>query len=121
MALYPTSATINQTAVAAGYLYLAAGRSGLFIIDVHEPTAPTLVQHFPLDGTAYDVTIVEPYALIAAGAAGLQVLDIRDPAQPRVVATFTTPDCAHDVVSVGRRIYLLDQWGGFYMLALTTP
>lgn len=121
VALYPTSATINQTAVAAGYLYLAAGRSGLFIIDVHEPTAPTLVQHFPLDGTAYDVTIVEPYALIAAGAAGLQVLDIRDPAQPRVVATFTTPDCAHDVVSSGGRIYLLDQWGGFYMLTLTPP
>lgn len=121
VALYPTNATINQTAVAAGYLYLATGRDGLFIIDVQEPTAPTLVQHYPVDGTAHDVTIVEPYALIAAGEAGLQVLDIRDPAQPVAVAAFATPDCAHVVVSSGGRIYLLDQWGGFYILTLTTP
>ena len=121
VALYPTRATINQTAVAADYLYLAAGRSGLFIIDVHEPTAPTLVQHYPVDGTAYDVTIVDPYALIAAGEAGLQVLDIRDPAQPIAVAAFATPSCAHVVVSSGGRIYLLDQWGGFYILTLTPP
>lgn len=119
--LYPTSATISQTAVAAGYLYLAAGRSGLFIIDVQEPTAPTLVQHYPVEGTAHDVTIVEHYALIAAGEAGLQVLDIRDPAQPVAVATFATPACAHVVVSSGGRIYLLDQWGGFYILTLTPP
>lgn len=121
VALYPTNVTINQTAVAAGYLYLATGRDGLFIIDVQEPTAPTLVQHYPVEGTAHDVTIVEPYALIAAGEAGLQVLDIRDPAQPVAVAAFATPDCAHVVVSSGGRIYLLDQWGGFYILTLTTP
>jgi len=121
VALYPTSATINQTAVAAGYLYLAAGRNGLLIVDVHKPTAPTLVQRYAVDGTAHDVTIVEPYALIAAGEAGLQVLDIRDPAQPVAVAAFATPDCAHAVVSSGGRIYLLDQWGGFYILTLTPP
>jgi len=119
--LYAIPAPLYQTAVADVYLYLAAGRDGLFIVDVHEPTAPTLVRHYPMAGTAYDVTIVDHYALIAAGEAGLQVLDIRDPARPVAVAAFDTPDCAHAVVSSGGRIYLLDRWGGFYILTLTTP
>jgi len=117
--LYATTEIIYQIAVAHGYAYLT-GPHGLAIVDVHEPSAPSLVHHHATAGVAYSVTIAGDYALLAAGKAGLQVLDITNPTQPVTVAAYITPDCARQVVSANGQIYVTDRFGGLYIFALIT-
>lgn len=117
--LYGTTETIYQIAVARGDVYIV-GPQGLSIVDVREPSAPTLVYHDAIMGVAHDLAIAGDYVFIATDNDGLQALDITNPAQPITVATFATPDCARKVVTANGRIYVTARFGGLYIFTLIT-
>ncbi|MCL6482419.1 MAG: hypothetical protein K6U02_11910, partial [Firmicutes bacterium] len=73
--------TISRT-----YLYIAAGRDGLVIVDIEKPEAPRLFEYdksqVPL-GDAYDVAVattnVSYFAYVADGRNGLAVVRLLEP------------------------------------------
>jgi hypothetical protein len=66
--------------------YIAAGRCGLWILDVTFPANPTVVAEVALPGHAEDVRLLGNLALVAIHKRGLQIVDIRDERNPRVLS-----------------------------------
>jgi hypothetical protein len=70
------------------YSYVAAGSTGLRIVQRGNPTAE--VGSVSLPGVAADVAVEGGYAYLAVGAEGVQVVDVRDRARPVRVGSFDT-------------------------------
>lgn len=101
--------------VARTYAYVAAGRNGLYIVDVKRPEAPFVDQVFTAGGCLTDVhdvklgiTYNSEFAYLADGANGLRVVQLTSPETPgaggfsprptpRLVATYKLPKNGHAV------------------------
>jgi Ca2+-binding RTX toxin-like protein len=68
--------------VVGNYAYVADYYSGLQIIDISNPAAPTLKGNYDTSGGALDVQVVGNYAYVADGGDGLQILDVSDFTNP---------------------------------------
>jgi Ca2+-binding RTX toxin-like protein len=68
--------------VVGNYAYVADAHSGLLIIDISNPAAPTLKGNYYTSGNAQDVQVVGNYAYVAGGVDGLQILDVSDFTNP---------------------------------------
>jgi hypothetical protein len=85
----PTPGNANSIKVIGNLVFVTNEDKGLQILNVSDPTTPTLVGSYDTTGTARGIDIVGNYAYIGDGTA-LQVLDISNPAAPNLVATYTT-------------------------------
>ncbi|WP_301337667.1 ELWxxDGT repeat protein, partial [Microcystis aeruginosa] len=74
--LVPLSAYDVQ--VVGNYAYVADDTSGLQIIDISNPTNPTLKGSYNTSGSANDVQIVGNYAYVADASSGLQIIDVSE-------------------------------------------
>jgi hypothetical protein len=77
-----------QTIVVQGnFVYLGMGLS-MDILDISDPTHPTLTGKVTLAGNAQDIAIAYPYAYVVAGG-GLWIIDVSDPHTPATVGYYT--------------------------------
>lgn len=82
-----------------GTQYLVVGNGeNLSIVNVQNPTTPSLTANVPLPSTAEGVATTGTYAYIAAGGAGLQIYDIANPASPTWVAAVDSISWGEGVV-----------------------
>ena len=65
---------------------VAAGRDGVYVIDVSDPASPRLSARYQGVRNARDAELLESSAYIAAGEQGLVVLGLERPAEPEVAA-----------------------------------
>jgi hypothetical protein len=87
-------------AVAGDLLYLA-GRTELLVVDISEPSDPSLMSFvtFPSNyNPAPDLAVLDGYAYLTAGSDGLHIIDVRNPFKPVRVATALS-DAEHVAVS----------------------
>ena len=70
---------------------MADDYSGLQVIDISDPTDPTLAGTCDTPGHARGVAVSGDHAFVADYAAGLQVIDICDPTDPTLVGSYDTP------------------------------
>ncbi|HEY2292505.1 MAG TPA: Ig-like domain-containing protein [Thermoanaerobaculia bacterium] len=101
----------NGVAVAGNYAYVAAGATGLQVVDVTNLQAPFLVGAADTPGNANDVRVVGNYAYVADGITGLVVVDVSDPRSPRVVGSEGTVGAATDLVVADGKAYVADEAG----------
>ncbi len=88
-----------------------AGRySGLEIVDVSNPSAPTVTGLVETPGFALDVEVVGNYAFVA-DFDGLVVVDITDPAAPFITASLATQGKARDLAISGGYAFVADLVG----------
>ena len=82
-----------------GNQYLVVGNGeNLSIINVQNPTTPSLVANVSLPSTAEGVATSGTYAYIADGGAGLQIYDISTPSSPSPVSQVDSISWAEGVV-----------------------
>lgn len=109
--------------VVGNYAYLAAGSSGLKIIDISNPAAPSVVGSLAMGGIQ-DVKVVGNYAYIAdhygAGGGGLKIVDISNPSSPVLVGTEGTCINAFGVDVVGNYAYVAD-FSNLRIVDITNP
>ncbi|MCU0286570.1 MAG: Ig-like domain-containing protein [Acidobacteria bacterium] len=108
--------------VKGNYAYVASAdytgtggpdRTGrLYVIDVTNPAAPTLVGNIALPDAASDVSINGNYAYVACGPGGLQIIDISKPAAPDLVQNYNTSGPAKKVHAAGNYIYVVNGESG---------
>ncbi|MEQ1866739.1 MAG: kelch repeat-containing protein, partial [Micropepsaceae bacterium] len=111
----------NSVDVAGGFAYVAAGATGLQIVDVADRNAPVVVAASDTPGNANDVVVVTDVAYVADGSAGLVMVNVSDPLAPAIVGSLDTPGTAWDVVVRGSRAYVADGANGLRIVDVGNP
>ncbi len=90
-------------------VYIAAGRSGLQIVDISNPDSLVLLGFWDDNpGFACGVAVSEGYAYLADGEGGLCVISVADPEHPVEVGFSDTPFSARKVAVSGDYVYIAD-------------
>ncbi|OBQ39318.1 MAG: hypothetical protein AN485_06285 [Anabaena sp. MDT14b] len=92
--------------VVGNYAYLADGYSGLQIINISNPAAPTLTGFYDTLGVANAVKVVGNYAYVADVTNGLQIINISNPSAPTLAGSYYTSNVAWEVQVVGSYAYV---------------
>jgi YVTN family beta-propeller protein len=111
----------NNVDVNGNYAYVAAGLTGLQVVDVSNRSAPVIVASRDTPGNANDVQVVGNLAFIADGPAGLEIIDISNPLTPAIVGSLDTPGDASDVAVSGTRAYIADGSAGLKIIDVSSP
>ncbi|UZO74948.1 DUF4347 domain-containing protein [Microcystis aeruginosa str. Chao 1910] len=120
---YDTSGYAYDVQVVGNYAYVADGDSGLQIIDISNPTNPTLKGNYDTTSSfhwAYDVQVVGNYAYVADGDSGLQIIDISNPTNPTLKGNYDT-GWAYGVQIVGNYAYIADTYTGLQIIDISNP
>ncbi len=111
--------------VVGNYAYVSDG-IGLEILDLTNPTAPTLVSSFVTSNafysTLHNLTISGHYAYLPKTSYGVCIADIADPATPLEVGTMNTPD--NEVYSVavsGNYAFVTSGLSGLRIFNISNP
>jgi hypothetical protein len=111
----------NGVAVDGGYAYVAAGLTGLYVVDVSHLSTPQIVGHVDTPGNANAVRVAGGYAYIADGPGGLAIADVQDPAHPRLVGQVSTGDQTVGLAVTGGRAYLAEGTSGLEIADVGVP
>ena len=111
----------NNVDISGNVAYVAAGSTGLQVLDVSDRRAPRIVGSLDTPGNANDVRVVGNRAYIADGSAGLRVIDVTNPASPTLLGALDTPGEANDVVVVGNLAYVADGLSGLQIIDISDP
>ena len=105
---------VRGVAVAGNYAYVADGSSGLRIINVSDPAAPSEAGFYDTPGHANDVAVAagdpqgHTYAYVADGDSGLRIINVTDPATPSEAGFYDTPWYARGVAVTESYAYVAD-------------
>ncbi len=125
-----TSAFLGALASATGsafspfYLndkvFVAYGTAGLRIIDVANPSQPTLLSTLPLGGESRGVVVSGNYAYVAAMDSGVHVVDATNPGSPVRLSKINTSR-ARGIAISGNYVYVASRDSGLVVLNITNP
>ncbi|MBD3353032.1 MAG: hypothetical protein GF364_16245 [Candidatus Lokiarchaeota archaeon] len=102
---YLNGTTFGVDAV-GNYLYVADGSNKqLEVVDVSDPTNPTLLGYEQFDYYAYDVFVLSNTAYVASGPKGLRTVNITDPANPDYMSNYETDMNTWEVVVIDDLAY----------------
>jgi len=119
---YDLPGSANHIWLSGTTAYVADGwGSGLQIIDLATPTAPTLLATYPSDNGTQDVCVVGSTAFVADREGGLVILDVSTPSSPSALATLDTGGEAYAVRVVGDHAYVAHLNGGLAAVSVATP
>jgi hypothetical protein len=111
----------NNVDVSGNYAYVAAGSKGLQIVNVANPSTPSIIGSFDTAGTAVDVRVVGNVAYLADGDHGLQIIDVTNPAAPSLLASYETAGIAQDVKVDNQFAYIADGNSGLEIIDVHKP
>ena len=108
-------------APAAALLYVAAGDSGVYILDVADPTHPLECGMLDTPGRAVDVSIDGTRAYVADGEEGLRIIDVRDAQHPRELGHLATGGSAMGVAIAADHAYVAAHGAGLEVVDIRFP
>ena len=115
---YDTEDRASEVFVRGHFAYVADKASGLQIIDISNPSNPTLSGTSTTQWAALGIVVDGDYAYIADGEAGLQVIDISDPYNPTVVSSCNSPGTAMAVFVLDSLAYMADGASGLQIISI---
>lgn len=112
-----------SSVVIDGRAYLAASRSGLTILDVHHPEAPSLLGNYDLPGTgsAEHVQVWKDLAFVADGEAGLQIVQVSNPVTPTQIGHYDTAGYAFRLQVRAPLVYIAAGEEGLQIVDVRDP
>jgi hypothetical protein len=93
----------------------------LRILDITNPSSPTLLGTYNGLNAGWEVQVVDAYAYVADGDNGLQIIDISDPHHPSLAGSYTALAYARAVRIVGQQAYVADVQSGLHIFNITDP
>lgn len=111
---------ISEIVVSGTRAYMAAGKEGLLIADIAEPTAPRLIGQFVPPTIVSGVRVVGTKAYLAASSGGLLVVDVSDAAAPRLADSLATTGPARKVRYLDNIVYVITTRGDLLMVDATS-
>lgn len=114
---YPDS--LVDVAVLKNIAYLARYDTGLYLLDISNLSAPTLIGSYDSPQQTYGLAVAENKVYLAGGQSGLYIADTSDPTMPVEVGSHPgLMGWSNDVAAVGDRVYLADGLFGFGGLSI---
>ncbi|MDE0300847.1 MAG: T9SS type A sorting domain-containing protein [Candidatus Poribacteria bacterium] len=115
----PIMGVAADVRVEAELAFVAAGESGLIVIDLGNLNNPRMVSHIETSSPAWGLEIRDGYVFLCADQ--LIVVDSREPMQSRVVARRTMPGSAYRISIVENLGYVAALNGGLHIYDLENP
>ena len=115
----PLTGTAVDVRVENGHAYVAAGESGLIVMDIGNPDASRMVSHIRTTAPAWGVEVNEGYVYLCAD--DLIVVDSREPTNSRVVARRSMPGSAYRIAIVDNIGYVAALNGGLQIFDVENP
>jgi hypothetical protein len=120
--LLPSLSAYTHDVIASGtYVYVANGFSGLQIIDVSDPDAPSIAASFDTGGYANGLALSGGYAYIAVDVGGLLIADVSTPTSPTLVGGIPMPVSLCDVAVQSGYAYMAAGANGVKIVDVTDP
>jgi hypothetical protein len=91
--------------------------SGLRVVDVSNPAAPTEVGSYDTPANAHDVAVADGRAFVANHSSGLRVVDVSNPSAPTEVGSYDTPGNPWGVSVADGYTYVADGTAGLSIVA----
>lgn len=111
----------DAVAVQENYAYVGEGLR-LIILDISDPTIPTLVGKTPpLPDVIRDIAVDGDVAYVAAGSDGLRIVDVSNPATPIEVGFYDIPQIAQGVALAGNMAYVAAGSAGLWVIDVSDP
>jgi hypothetical protein len=91
------------------------------IIDVSDPSSPTLLGSYYMEGkVCYDVVVSGGLAYVAGDY--LYIFDVSNPSSPKVRSSYEMPPCPpYRLWISGNLAYVADDWGGLQIIDVSNP
>ncbi|HWZ46409.1 MAG TPA: Ig-like domain-containing protein [Candidatus Saccharimonadales bacterium] len=96
----------NGVDVNGNFAYVAAGSTGLQVVNVADRSHPVIAAALALPGNANDVRLLGNLAYVASGSAGVHIVDVTNPLAPARLGTLSTGGNALDIAVRGTTIYV---------------
>jgi hypothetical protein len=77
--------------IAGDYAFVTELSNGVEVVDISDPSLPSIVAHWPCRYRTNDIAISGNYAFVAEWDSGMSVLDISDPVNPTYLGAYRTP------------------------------
>ncbi len=121
-----SASTASRISVAGSFAVVAQGRSGMPIVDISDPTNPTLVGRFAIPAGAFasDVALSGTTAClltVAGGQGRLRIVSITDPAAPLELGGLDTPGDARRVAVLDNIACMADGPAGVRIINIGIP
>ena len=117
---YDTSGYASDVVVVGNYAYIADNIGGLCIVDISDPSDPTIEGILATGESLNSVTVRDNYAYATASAfKGFFIFDISKPSNPIKIGENRSID-AKDVVVSGNYAYLAG-YSGLYVVDISNP
>jgi hypothetical protein len=107
---------VEGLAVSGTTVFVAAGASGVHVVDVATPAAPVHVATFDTSGNAHRLAISGSTLFIADGRGGVRALDVSVPSAPVLTSAYATAGAARSLVHANSNLFVLDQDEGLQIL-----
>ena len=119
---YETKDAAYGAAVSGSYVFIAAGTSGLVVVDFSVIGNPWFLATCRTPDQVRDIAIVGNYAYLADNFGGLMIFDISNPGDPYQVAGYDTPGQALSLALYSKYIFIADGWeGGLQIVNIENP
>ncbi len=120
----PVEAAIFEYTQVIDTIAYSATQSGLYILDISDPTAPLQLGYSPAENGAWSVHVVDTIAYLPKWGDGIRLVNIADPTSPAELGYFQTPDDATWIEIRDSLAYVAERWSGIQILDIsdiTTP
>jgi hypothetical protein len=120
----PLPGIVQGIAASGNTAGVAAGASGLQVVDVTNASSPEWKGSLDTPGWAHNVAIAGNYAYVADGGGGLRIISISDPLVPVEVGSVSSALMggeARGIAVAGNTAYVGAGAGGLVMVNVTTP
>jgi hypothetical protein len=98
--------SMGKIYVSGNYAYIGMDNRGLLIIDISNPTSPTLKGEYYIPKVFIPgIYVKDHHAFLACGHEGLKIIDVSNPASPKLVAQYNSSP-VFDVVVKGKYAYV---------------
>lgn len=109
-------------AVSGSYAYVAGGSTGIRVVNINDPTNPTLSSTFTTDGFNQATGVSGNRLYAGNSGSGIQILDISNlPNIPPALGSYDTPGTVDAVAASGNTLFVSDGGAGVQVLDVTDP
>jgi len=99
-------------AVNGNVLYVANGENGLLLVDIRDPSAPSIIGSLNLPGYSNSLLVDENRVYVASRYSGVHTIDILDPRKPRLLDTIRISDLHGKMERHNDLLYLANRYMG---------
>jgi len=117
-----TESIVSSLAISGNFVYIANWSDGFKVIDISDPTDPTLIAQIDFEGQCWDLSVSGDYAFLGNNTEGLQIIDISNPSLPSLASTFLPQEtAAFEYTQVIDTIAYAASQSGLYILNVSDP